>query len=260
MKINKFKKEKDKYKIFLDNNQIIETYEEVILENNLLLKKEITEEELVKINLETIYSNIYHKIQKLISTKYRSEKWVREYLHKNSDLDNENKEKIIDKLKQTNFIDDERFAKAYTNDKINLSLDGPYKVINDLSKENINKKNIVLNAYTKEIIKKKITKIINKKCRENKRYVGYMLEKRICDYLISLGYSKDDINTYKHLITEDNNIVEKEFEKTYKKYSKKLTDEKLYQKVKQVLYTHGISSNQIEDLINKKLEENQKKL
>ena len=82
MKIKKFQKEKDKYKIYLDNNQIVETYEDIIIENNLLIKKEITEDQINIIKQKTEYSKIIHKLQKLIGTKYRSEKWVREYLKK----------------------------------------------------------------------------------------------------------------------------------------------------------------------------------
>ena len=38
-------------------------------------------------------------------------------------ITDEDKEKIIETLKRIGLIDDLRFAKAYTNDKINLSLD-----------------------------------------------------------------------------------------------------------------------------------------
>lgn len=257
MKIKKFQKEKDKYKIYLDNNQIVETYEDIIIENNLLIKKEITEDQINIIKQKTEYSKIIHKLQKLIGTKYRSEKWVREYLKKIPYINKKEQEEIIENLKKNNFINDERYAKSYTNDKINLSLDGPYKVINDLAKENINKQNLVLELYTKDIINEKIVKIINKKNRENKKYMGYILEKRICDYLKQLGYSIEDINDNKHLITADTTIAQREFEKAYKKYQNKLTGEKLYQKIKQTLYTHGISLSEIEELIEqKKLEEN----
>ncbi len=261
MKIIKFEKHGDKYKIYLDDKQVIETYEDVILRNNLLYKKEISEVDINRINFKTIYSNVYHKLQKLISTKYRSEKWVRDYLKKNTDFDDLVKEEIINKLKKANFINDERYAVAYTNDKINLSLDGPYKVVSDLAKENINMDDVVLKMYTSDIIQKRITKIISKKCLENKKYMGFMLEKRICDYLKSMGYSAGDINSYKYLIKSNDDIALKEFEKAYTKYSKKLKDEKLYLKLKEVLYRHGINSSEIDDLIVKKrLEESLKKL
>ena len=43
MKIIKYEKKKNgKYKILLEDNNTIDTYEDVILNNNLLLKKDIT--------------------------------------------------------------------------------------------------------------------------------------------------------------------------------------------------------------------------
>ena len=165
MEINKFKKEKDKYKIYLDNGNIIETYEDVILQNNLLLKKEITKEQLEKIIIKTEYSKIYHKIQNLIGIKYRSEKWVKDYFKKNTDLPNEKIEEMINSLKTNNFINDERYARAYIHDKINLTLDGPYKVINELKKENIDAADIVLELYTNDILEERIIKIRHNKAK-----------------------------------------------------------------------------------------------
>lgn len=260
MKIKKFKKEKDKYKIYLDSGKIIETYEDVILENNLLLKKEINKKDIEALEFQTTYSKIYHKLEKLIGTRLRSEKWVRDYLKKIKDIDDNIKEEMIFNLKQTGFIDDERYVEAYTKDKINLSLDGPYKVINDLHKENITDiTDTVLNLYTNEIIEEKIIKIINKKNKENKKYMGYILEKRICNYLREMGYSTEDINNYKHLIEPNKNIGEKEFLKAYNKYSKKLKGDDLFRKIKQVLYSHGMKEETISSLIEeKRLEEEEK--
>ena len=42
MKIDKYEKiGKDKYRLFLSNGEVIDTYDNVILDNELLLKKEL---------------------------------------------------------------------------------------------------------------------------------------------------------------------------------------------------------------------------
>ena len=57
IKINKYEHiGKDKYRIYLDNGEIIDTYNDVILENDLLLKKEID-------------INLYNKITKELTKK-----------------------------------------------------------------------------------------------------------------------------------------------------------------------------------------------
>ena len=58
MKIEKIQKLKNnKYKIILENNDVINTYDDVILNNNLLFNKDISSELLNQINNQTIY---YH--------------------------------------------------------------------------------------------------------------------------------------------------------------------------------------------------------
>ncbi len=49
MKILKYKKIKNKYKVYFDNDSSIDLYENTILNNNLLLKKDISESDLDKI-------------------------------------------------------------------------------------------------------------------------------------------------------------------------------------------------------------------
>ena len=117
-----------------------------------------------------------------------------------------------------------------------MSLDGPNKIIKDLHKENIDNKTVedVMKIFTPDILEERISKIINKKCRENKRYTGFVLKTRISNYLMKMGYSLDDINAYEHLITFDSSIISKEFEKMYKKYSKKLKGDELFKKNKAI--------------------------
>ena len=62
MKIEKIQKLKNnKYKIKLDSGDIINTYDDVILNNSLLFNKEIDLELLNKINNETLYYDCYNK-------------------------------------------------------------------------------------------------------------------------------------------------------------------------------------------------------
>ena len=55
MKIKNIKKVGAKYKIFLDNDEVITTNDQVIINNNLLYDKKINKKELDKIKEETVY-------------------------------------------------------------------------------------------------------------------------------------------------------------------------------------------------------------
>ncbi|MCI9084762.1 MAG: hypothetical protein HFH46_04030, partial [Bacilli bacterium] len=131
MKIEKIKKTGSKYKITLDNGEVINTYDDVILENNLLYDKNIDSDLFNKINNDTVYYESYNKAIKMISRRLRSENEIYVYLNKCKVVDTDIV-KIIDTLKRIGLINDYNFAKAYTNDRINLSLDGPFKIARSL--------------------------------------------------------------------------------------------------------------------------------
>ena len=58
MKIKKVRKQGTKYKIILENNDVITTYDEVIIKNNILYKKEINLDLLNRILEENKYYEI----------------------------------------------------------------------------------------------------------------------------------------------------------------------------------------------------------
>ena len=253
MRIDKIKKTGSQYTINLDNGEIIKTFEEVILENGLLYNKHIDSELLNKIHLDTAYYDSYHKVLSLISKRLRSEKEVDNYLKKIK-IPTEQKTKIITNLKNSNLINDYNFAKAYTNDKMNLTLDGPYKIAKHLQNHHISEDiiNEMINSYKPELIENHITKIILKKTKTNKNYTGYILKQKIISYLIDQGYKTEDINKYLYLIEENKEISEKKLETLYQKYSKKYKDQELVYKFKSKLLTKGYTNEQINDFLNKK--------
>ncbi len=252
MKIEKIKKSGSKYKITLDNGEVISTFDDVILENNLLFDKNIDSSLLNKINTDTTYYEIYNKVLMMISRRLRSEHEIREYLDKTM-VDINDKEKIIDNLKRIGLINDYNFAKAYTNDKINLSLDGPFKIAKELESHNIDSS--IINEMIdipSEVIDERLDKIISKKVKANKKYSGFVLKQKLIVYLVNLGYGRSDINRHLSLITLDNGLMFKEMEKFYKKYALKYNGDELYLKFRNKLYSKGYSLEEINEFVNKK--------
>ncbi len=252
MKIEKIKKRGYKYRITLDNGEIIDTFDEVILKNNLLFDKNIDANLLNKINTDTTYYDIYNKVLKMISRRLRSEHEINVYLDKVR-VDNNDKVKIIENLKRIGLINDYNFARAYANDKINLSLDGPLKIANDLEAHHIDSSVIskVIDIPC-EIIDERLEKIITKKAKANKKYSGFVLKQKLMIYLVNLGYEKSDINRNLSHITLDNEFMLKEMEKLYKKYSLKYSGDELCFRVRNKLYSKGYSLEEINEFINKK--------
>lgn len=250
MKINKIKKlSGDKYKIELDNGEKITTYEDVLLEENILYKKEIDNELLNKINIKNDYYKIYTKALKYIMTKIRSEKEINAYLDKQN-LEQKDKEKIISKLKNNGMLNDNNFYIAYISDRIRLSNDGPYKIKNELLNHNIdlNKINEELSKYN-DLIYEKLEKLITKKIKTNKDS-EYILKQKLTNYFINLGYEKSMIDEILNSIKIDNSdSLKKEYEKQYKKLSKKYSGEELKYKIKNNLYQKGYKIDEINQIV-----------
>ena len=248
MKIIKIVKKGSKYKIYLEN-EVIDTYDEIIIKYNLLYKKELTDDLIEKITKENNYYENYHKAMDFINKRLRSEYEVINYLNKRGCCEVDS---IIDKLKTIGLINDEAFAKAYVSDKINLSLDGPDKIRNNLKKLKVTDIYIdnALNNIDESIFLQHIEKLINKKIKSTK-YTGYVLKNKITLYLINLGYNKALINKVLNNI-ELNNNIDDEMEKIYKKLSLKYNNEDLKLKLKQKLYSKGFSTEKINEFINEK--------
>mgnify|MGYP004587349501 FL=1 len=180
-----------KYKVLFNNKKELILYESVIIDTNLLYKKEITNEEYNNLVNLNNYQDIYNKVIKYIGIRLRSKKEITDYLKK-MDLSTEVVDDILNKLITNKYIDDERFSYAYIKDKYNFSNNGPYKIINELVKLGIDKD--MAYTYTFDIItneEEKINKLINKYVKSDKKHDWYYLRNKIYNNLINLGYSKE---------------------------------------------------------------------
>lgn len=250
MKIMKIQKKNNKYKIILEDNNIIETYDEVIIKENVLYKKEMTDELKSKIEKENKNYEIYNNILKYIKTKLRSEYEIREYIKKN-EIDNNREEELINKLKASKLIDDKTYTYAYIHDRMKFSNDGPYKIKKELLKNKIEENIIVeeLNKIDKEEIYEKLKKQILKKLSANTKYSNNMIKQKLINYFITQGYEKEMIiEILENNLVSNTNILKKEYDKLYNKYKNKYDEYELKRVIKQKLYQKGFSIDEINNI------------
>lgn len=244
MKIIKYEKTRgNKYKVYLDNSDSIILYEDVILNNNLLINKNID-------NLESLLEDnkqyeAYDKALNYISKKMRSRKEIKTYLGKLYDTELVNQ--TIDKLVKNGLINDSKYVIAYYQDKINLSNDGPNKIKDNLLKLGINEDIINKNiTVDNTVIFNKLNHLIDKKIKISKGYSGNILKQRIISYFINLGYDIDMINEIintKNLSNIEDGI--KEYNKLLNKYKYKYDDYKLESIIRNKLYLKGFDLDEI---------------
>jgi len=193
MKIIKYeKKGNNKYKVHLENNESINIYEDVIIKNNLLYKKEMDRELLEKIDNDNSQFDAYNKCVKYISVRIRSKHEIEEYLKK-KEIEPSLIDETIDKLIKNNLLNDDIFTKAFVNDKIKFTTMGPYRIEQELKKHHIDS-NIIykyLNEIDDVTIDDKINKQINKLIKSSRKKQN--LRNKIYMNLLSLGYSNEMI-------------------------------------------------------------------
>ena len=242
MIIKKFSKQKNgMYKLLLEDDSSVVVHEEYILKNELLLTKEIDIEDVNNIDKINNNYNAYDLALKYIGVKYRSCFEVHEYLLK-KEVDKKVIHEVIEKLKNQKYLDDTVYAKAFVNDRIKFSNNGPYKIKRELEDKKISNTIIdeVLSIFDYSFEKEKLEKLVPKyvKTIRNKSYM--MMKNKVCEYFSGLGYNKSVVLDILGDIEYDEEAARlKEYNKLYNKLSRKYSGEELEFKIKQGLYKNG---------------------
>lgn len=244
MKIIKYKKTtKDRYKIELEDGRELLLYEDVILKFELLLKKEILESDIMKIETFNQECEVYSVALESINHRFKSIYDTREFLIK-KEYPIEIIEKAIEKLVEQGYLNDRGFIKSYINNQIVTTNKGPYKIRKELSEHRVDL-NIVdeeLLVFDEESQLEKIRKVLTRLYNSNRNRGGAVLKKKLVNDLNNLGYDNSIISKVIEEFDFSNNkdIASKEYEKLYKKLSRKYDGKELEYKIKEKLYQKGL--------------------
>lgn len=241
MKIKKFTKLKNgMYNITLENFEF-KIHEDLILKYNLLLTKEVTEEDIKNLEKENTKYEVYEIALKELKKRLRSKKELREILQK-KEIPSTYIDNCIDLLTKQGYLNDEIYTQSYIHDKILLSSDGPLKIEKELSNNGIDEEVIQkhLSSFTKEIEEERVTKIIERHKKSNKKS-KQAFKQKMKQYLInSLGYHSSIVDyLLSDIEIDDTESYKKEYDKLYKKLSRKYEGTQLDYKIKEKLYQKG---------------------
>lgn len=254
MKIESLAKGKKNTYIITINRKEYIIYDDLIVKYGLLPKKEISKKDLENIIKENSQLEAYYLAIKQITTRLRTKKELTTILEK-KDYSKETINQTLRLLEKDGYLNEEKYIQAYLNDAFRFSSDGPYKMKRKLIELGTNEDNIensLLNIPKEEWLKK-LQKLFSKKA-ESKHHESMFKWKLKCEnYFYNLGYPKDWIEEIsKHFPwQEDDTIIKKEFEKLYRKLSRKYQGEELKFQIKRKLYEKGFVNDQIKKLIDK---------
>ena len=251
MKIKKItKKKSNSYELLFDNSTKINLYDDTLIKFNLLSKKDIDNKQLLEITNYNSKLEAYYISIKLINTKLRTKLEIDKKLTTLGYSKDVIKE-TTDRLLKEGYLNDSLYIKCYIDDAINLSLKGPNKIKQELTKLKLptNTINEYLDAIDNDVWTSRVEKIISKKEKANHNLSNIVFKKKLNSYLISMGYYKEQINLDDISIDNEEDILKKELAKEIKKLSRKYSGDELNTKVKYNLYKKGFNLSNIDKLL-----------
>lgn len=244
LKIERYKKTtKGRYKIYLDDGRELLLYEDVILKFELLLKKELTDEELLVIEMANQECDVYQVALASISSRFKSIYDTRLFLIK-KEYPEEMIDKAITKLVKQGYLNDQSFAKSYINNQIITTNKGPYKIKKELLEHRVASDiiDIELRGFDIDTQLEKANKVATRLFNSNRSRGGIILKKKIENDLLNLGYELNIVTKVIEKFDFSNNkdIANKEYEKLRKRLSRKYEGKELEYKIKEKLYQKGL--------------------
>ena len=250
MKITKIEKKKRLYLLELDDSEKLYITEDTIVRFMLSKGMEITEQELSEIQHYAQFSYgknlaLYH-----LSFKQRTEKEVKDYLTQH-DIQPEIISQVLDNLKKDNWINDREYAHSFIQSNLLTGDKGAFVLTQKLSQKGISS-NIIeeeLNQFDFTELTDKVAEKLLKK--HQGKLPSKALQDKILQSLINKGFSYSQAKTaYQHLEIEEDQenqqeLLYKELDKQYRKYSKKYDGYDLKQRLAQALARKGYDFSDI---------------
>ncbi len=252
MQIIKYtKKGSNKYELTLKDNTKLLVYTDLILEYNLLIRKNLDTNTLKKIKSANLKLDCYYKTLKYLkNTKCTSD--IKNYL---KDYPSNIVDYTIKRLTKEGYLNDNNYIKSYINTKINLSNDGYYKIYYYLKNKDLDETIIknYLNDIEDNIWLDKINKIVNTKLKSNTKYSNNLLISKIKTYLKALGYQDYLINIALDNInldtSKEDEKLEKDYLKLFNKYKNKYEKNKLNYILIGKLYQKGYDLDKVKRVV-----------
>ena len=255
MKIIKYSKLKDnRYNIKFDDREDIKLYDDIIIKYDLIRNKELDDNKLEDIIKDNNELEVYYKAIKFITTKLRTEKEIYNKFIK--DYDSKLVNKTIKKLKEEKYLNNDIYLRCYIDDQVLLNNIGPNKIKDNLLKLGLYEEDInnYLENIDKEVWLNKLEKIINKKINSNHSYSNNKLKEKLVYDLSNQGFYKYMIEEVidRSNFKEDNNLLERDFDKLYNKLCKKYEGKELDYQLRNRLLQKGYYYEDINNIMDNK--------
>ncbi|MEC9484545.1 MAG: RecX family transcriptional regulator [Candidatus Izemoplasma sp.] len=164
IKITDIHKQTNGYRITLSNRIAFDVSEQTLSQYHLYVQKELEPNEIKEIRQGANFDLAYQQALSYVTRQMRTVGETKAHLRK-KDYSRIVIEQVIDRLQENNYLNDQRYASLYVEDKKMYSHDGPKKIGQYLHKKKIDKPIIdqALLSYDipeqKETIRKQLIKL-----------------------------------------------------------------------------------------------------
>jgi regulatory protein len=142
-----------------------------------------------------LLKEILQKTAKYCSRGEKSEFDVLNYIRKNYDITKNETETIVKKLIDENYINNERYIKAFINDKLKINKWGKVKIATELRAKNIDSKTVA--KYINQIDSTEYLLILQQLLKNKKKQIAgkdaHSQKASLILYSLSRGFEYEDI-------------------------------------------------------------------
>ena len=254
-----YKKLSNDYDNKIINKTIKKLKEEKYLNNDIYLKCYVDDQVLLnnigpnKIKDNLLKLGLYEEDINNYLEGISREVWIEKL---ENDYDKKIILKTIKRLKDEKYLNNDIYLKCYVDDQVLLNNIGPNKIKENLLKLGLYEEDVndYLNRIDRSVWINKLEKIISKKINSNHSYSINKLKEKLLYDLSREGFYKNMIEEVidKSTFNNDNNLLEKEYDKLYNKLSKKYESKELEYQIKNKLLQKGFYYDDISNLIQEK--------
>ncbi len=140
-------KKSNRVNVFIDEEYAYSVTEQTLIDLGLYKGQEFDQEQLLKAKQQAFFARLYDGCLARIASRPRSEYEMRTYLAQrlyklDQSKDRELIERIVEKLKDKKYIDDEQFAKWWVDNRMSFSPKSKRALQSELTKKGIDSKTI----------------------------------------------------------------------------------------------------------------------
>lgn len=244
MKITKIEKKKRLYLVEIDKKEKLYVTEDTIVK--YMLSKDMSLDEQLLKEIQTFAQFSYGKNLALyfISFKQRTEKEVKDYLFKH-EIESKIIPQIIEDLKKDKWIDDYKLLESLAQQNLNSGDKGAYVLKQKWLQKGCDKTtiNAVLEEFDFSPLADKVAQKLYRQYQT--KLPEKALKDKLTQSLINKGFSYDQAQlAIKNLAIEkdtdnEQELISKEIDKLYRKYSRKYDGYELKQRLTQALARKG---------------------